>query len=89
MNKPPAEQFSSPEDASSSDLRLGPGIQSGLDLLQALCSLQLQNLLVYCRDQVLQQPQCSAQRLHLLLVPWREEGVSRLDFGVWAGRMEG
>ena len=79
MHQPPAEQFPSPEHASSADLRLGPGVQPGLDLLQALGALQLQNLLVHRLDQVLQQPQRGAQRLHLFLVPWggEEEAVSR------------
>ena len=83
MHKPPAEQFSSSEHSSSPDLRLGPGVQSGLDLLQPLGPFQLQHLLVHGLDQVLQQPQRGAQRLHLFLVPWggeeeEEEGISKV-----------
>lgn len=47
MEEPPPQQLSSSEYTSSLDLRLGPGIQTGLDLLQSPGSVQLKHFLVH------------------------------------------
>lgn len=47
MEEPPPQQLSSSEHTSSLDLRLSPGVQTGLNLLQPPGPFQLQHLLVY------------------------------------------
>lgn len=47
MEEPPSQQLSSFEHTSSLDLRLSPGVQTGLNLLQPPGPFQLQHLLVY------------------------------------------
>lgn len=74
MEKSPPQQLSSSEHSSSPDLRLGPGVQTGLDLLQPPSTVQLQHLLVHRADQLLQELQCLAQSLRLLLASCRSQG---------------
>lgn len=47
MEELPPQQLSSSEHASSLDLRLSPGVQTGLNLLQPPGPFQLQHLFVY------------------------------------------
>lgn len=71
MEEPPPQQLSSSEQSSTADLRLGPGIQTGLDLLQPPSPVQLKHLLVHRADQLLQEEQRLTQRLRLLLTACR------------------
>lgn len=75
MEEPPPQQLSSSEHSSSSDLRLGPRVKTGLDLLQPPGPVQLQHLLVHGADQLLQELQCPTQSLRLLLTACRRSQV--------------
>ena len=74
MEKPPPLQLPSSENSSSLDLRLGPGVQTGLNLLQPPTTVQLEHLLVYRANQLFQELQCLAQSPCLLLAACRSRG---------------
>lgn len=67
MEEPPPQQLSSSEHASSLDLCQGPGVQTGLNLLQSPGSVQLQHFFVHRADELLQENQRPAQCLCLIL----------------------
>lgn len=86
MKEPSPQQLTSSEHSSSLDLCLGPGVQTGMDLLQPPGPVQLQHFVVHRADKVLQELQSPSKRLRLLLATCRRSQVkgSEVTIGQWS-----